>query len=133
MARLTGYRGVRADQGEPVLVLLDVLNGDLPAFDRVALFAFGAQLPAMNISVAVSAGVADIGEDHFGVALSAGGQRRVQAAQGVAGFVVIEIRHRTNWLPTHARMARLAREAEIAVRASCGGLVLLVGCQDKRR
>src|SRR5215467_4749749 len=98
----------------------------------MALFALGAHLPAMDISVAVSAGVADVGKNHLGVALGAGGQRRVHAAQGVAGFVVIKIRHRANWLPAGAGMARLAGEAEIAVRASGSGPVLLLGCNDQR-
>lgn len=132
MAGIAGHSGVRSDQGKAILVLLDVLDGYLPAFDGVALFAFGAQLPAMDVSMAVSAGVADIGKDHFGVALGAGGQRCVHATQRVAGLVVIEVGHGTNWLPAHAGVARLARKTEIAVRASGRGLVLL-GRENERR
>ena len=45
--------GVRPDQGEAVLVLVDIVNRDLPAIGVVTEFAFRAVLAAMEIGVAV--------------------------------------------------------------------------------
>ena len=62
---------MRPNQRKAILMLFDVLNRDLPAFNRMAVFAFGSQLPAMNISMAIGAAVADIGKNQLGMALSA--------------------------------------------------------------
>lgn len=83
--------------------------------------------------MAVSAGVADLGKNQLGMALSAGGQRLVHAKQRVAGLVVIEIRQGTNWLPTHAGVTCLTGHIEIAVRTSGGGLIHRLAGQQKRR
>lgn len=51
---------VRACQGEAVVVLLDIFDGNLPSTDGVALLAVSAELAPMNISVAVLATLADV-------------------------------------------------------------------------
>ena len=53
MARLTADGGVRPEKRETILVLLDVVDRDLPAFDRMTVLALCSQLSAMNIGVAV--------------------------------------------------------------------------------
>ena len=60
---------VRSGQGEAIVVLLDIFNRNAPSPDGVALFAIGAQLPLMDISVAVLAAFADIAEHGLDVAL----------------------------------------------------------------
>ena len=107
--------GVRSGQREPVIVLLDLLNRNLPAAHRVALLAIRSQLPLMNISVAVLASLSDIGEHGLHVALNAG-HRLVQAAQRVARLIVIEFWNRTDWFPSGSGVAVLTRNVQISVR-----------------
>jgi hypothetical protein len=72
MAGIAIQGSMGADQREAVLMLLYLLNGNVPALDVVALLAIGAKLAAVDIGVAVGALDPDIGEQHFGVALRAG-------------------------------------------------------------
>src|SRR5260370_14969691 len=100
MTSVAGQSGVSADQREPVLVLLDVLDGNLPSLDRMAVLAVGSELSAVDIGVAVSARVANVRKHQFCVALSARAHGRVHATQPIPGLAVIKIRQRTNWFPT---------------------------------
>ena len=52
--------GVGACQRESVVVLLNVLNRDLPSPDCVALLAVGAQLPLVNIGMAILATLTNV-------------------------------------------------------------------------
>jgi hypothetical protein len=99
--------GVRAQQREAVLVLLNLLHRDLPSLDGVALFAVRAELPLVNISMAIGALVAHVGEHRFGVALGAG-HALVHAAQGKARLVVIEFGCAPDRLPPALRVTVLA-------------------------
>ena len=72
MAGIAIYRCVRSGQREAVVVLLDLLNRDLPTANRMASFAIGAQLPLVDICVAILTALADIIEHHLYVAASAG-------------------------------------------------------------
>jgi hypothetical protein len=47
--------GVGAGQRESIVVLLNVFNRDLPSPHCVALLAVGAQLPLVNIGMAILA------------------------------------------------------------------------------
>jgi hypothetical protein len=49
-------------QGEPVLVLVDVMDRDLPAVSVVAKFAFGPVLSAVQICVAILALIGSVCE-----------------------------------------------------------------------
>ena len=64
--------GMGASQRESVVVLLHVLNRNLPATNCVALFAISSELALVNIGVAVLATFADIRKNHLHVAGSAG-------------------------------------------------------------
>ena len=55
VAGIAIYRSVSAGQGEAIIVLLNFLNRYSPSAHGVALLAIGAQLPLMNIGVAVLA------------------------------------------------------------------------------
>lgn len=59
---------MRAGQREPVHVLANLLNGNFPAADGMTRLAGCAHLRPMNVGMAVRALVADIAEDHLGVA-----------------------------------------------------------------
>lgn len=104
-----------AHQGKPVLVILNGLDGSLPALHRVAALAFGAELAAVNIGVAIRAGLADILEHEAGVTLRAG-NLRVHPPQRISSAVVVELRDRPNRLPACVRVAVLTRYCDGAVR-----------------
>ena len=116
VAVFAGHRRVRAGQREAVHVLIDLLDRNLPAADGVAGLASRAHLALVNVGVAVSAFVADVAEDHLGVAGSAG-DAFVHAAQRIASLLVIELGHGTDRLPAIDSVAVLARHIEVAVRA----------------
>ena len=118
MTCITGQCRMRPNQGKSVLMLLDIFNRDLPAFNGVTFFAFRPHLSAMDIGVAVGARVPDIGEHQLRMTLRAGTYGCVHAAQRVSGFAVIEVRYRANRLPTHTSVACLARNPETAMRTS---------------
>lgn len=115
VARIALDRGMGSDQGETVLVVLNIFDGDVPALHRVALLAASTHLAAVDVGVAVSALAAYVGEHLLRMAL---GTRDVlvHAAQGVAGLIVIEFRYGADRFPTQGRMAILAREIQISVR-----------------
>lgn len=104
-------------QGKPVVVVLNRLDGNVPALHRVTLLAARAHLPAMDVGMAIRALSADVREYHLGVALSAG-HAFVHPPQGVTRFVVIKFRDSSNWLPSQSGMAILAGHVEAAMRAS---------------
>ncbi len=65
------HQGMRSHQREAVLVVLNGLQRSLPTGHGMATCAVGAELPAMNVSVAVRALRTYILEDHAGMALAA--------------------------------------------------------------
>ena len=71
VARVAIHSRVRARQREPVHVLVDLLNRNVPASHRMALFAVRAHLGFVNVRMALAALRSDIREDRLGVALRA--------------------------------------------------------------
>ena len=59
MTGVAVHGGVRTRQREAVVVLVDILNGDLPSPDCMALLTVSSQLSPVNISVAVLATLTD--------------------------------------------------------------------------
>ena len=115
VARVTVNCRMRSGQWEAVVVLLHIFYRHLPATHGVALLAIRAQLPLMNVRVAVLAALAYIGEHRLHVALRTS-NGLVHASQGIARLIVIEFRNCANGLPSRRRMAVLTRCIEIAVR-----------------
>lgn len=111
------HSGVRSRQRKTVVVLLDLLNRNLPSPNRVAGLAIGSQLPFVNIGMAVLATLSDVAEHRFYVALSAG-DGLVHAAQGVARPVVVEFWNGSNRRPPACCMAILTRNSEVPVRTA---------------
>ncbi len=118
-------RGMRAHQRKAVLVVLDLLHRNLPPFYRVALFAGGAELALVNVSMAVGALRRHIAENQFRVTRHAR-HFLVHAAQRIPGLVVIELRNAANGLPSAERVAVLARDVQRPVRTT-GRLAALLG------
>ena len=125
------HGGMRAYQRKAIQMLVDLLNRDVPAFYRMALFAIGSHLPLVNVGVAVGALRTDIRENHFGVALRAS-HAFVQPAQGIFGGVVVEFRDGADGLPAADSVAILTRNAETTVGTSRigGRLRLPTGCMS---
>ncbi len=135
VAIVTDQRRVRADQGEAVFVTADALQSDLPATDRMASRAVPAELPLVNIRVAVRAFRAHVGEYQTYVTLRAG-NARVQAPQGKACLAVIEFDHIAKGLPGCKCMTVLAGHFQVAVRTSTSGcrrLVLSPGARQNEQ
>ena len=116
MAFLALHHGVRAQERKSIEVLRDCLNGNLPARDRVALRAIRSELSTVEVGVAVSAVLADVGENRFDVAARAR-NLLMQAAQRILRQVVIKFGNGADWRPACSRVAVLARNIERAVRA----------------
>jgi len=100
-------RCVRSEQWKTILVLLDLLDGDLPSLDRVALLAGCPELTLVNVRVTVRASLAHIAEHGFGVALRTS-HTLVHPAQREASLIVVEFRDRPDRFPAADGMAVLA-------------------------
>ena len=109
--------GMRSNQREAPVVLLDLCRLNLPATHRVALLAVRTQLPAVNIGMALRAQMTHVGEDRLGVAGGAG-HALVQAAQWKACRIVIEFWDGTDRLPAVKRVTVLARDVQGTVRTT---------------
>ena len=120
MTGIAIYRRVRSRQREPVVMLLDLLNGNLPAAHRMALLAICSQLPLVNVGMAVLAALPHVREHRLDVALHAR-HRLVHSSQRILRSVVIEFWNRANRTPSVRGVAILARHVQIsmwAVRSS---------------
>jgi hypothetical protein len=95
--------GVRSNQRETILMLIHRMDRDLPPAHPVAQVALCSISPAVNVRMAILAIPANIREYRMRVALLAG-HGCVQSAQGITGFVVIEVRLLANRLPCRCGM-----------------------------
>ena len=105
---------VATHQGEAVFVIFGSLGNDVPPFYGVTLFAVGTHLTAMDVGMTVSAVCPCIGEHRLGVTLRTR-NALMEAAQGIASLIVIELRDRADGLPSNRGMAVLARDTQVAV------------------
>jgi hypothetical protein len=115
-------------QGKTVLVLVNLLGGNLPALYAVALLATGAELTFVNIRVAIGALVTYIRKYQFDVALGTG-DFLMQPTQRVPGLIVVKFRRASDRLPSAEGVAVLARDIERAVRTSGIGIGLRLPCR----
>ncbi len=98
VARGAFQRRVRADERKAVLMIFDIIDRHLPALDRVAVLAVGAELAHVNVSVTVSAVRTDIGKYQRCVAFRAA-YLLMHSTQRILGLVVIEFGQRPDRLP----------------------------------
>ena len=108
-------RGVGTRQREPVVVLLNIFNRDLPSPHRVALFAARAQLAPVNIGMAVLAALTNIRENHLHVTRGTG-DGSVHATQRIAGLAMVELGNGADRPPAIRRVAVLAGNSQVSVR-----------------
>ena len=123
VAGIAIHRGVRARQRETVVVLLNLLDRNLPSADGVALLAIRTQLTLVNVGVTVLAALPDVGKHRLDVALRAR-HILVQAPQRVASLVVIELGDGADRLPALGSVAILTWNIQIAVRTARAGMAL---------
>ena len=132
MALLAFHDGVRAEQRKPVEVLLNRLHRNLPAENRVALCAIGAELRAVNVGVTIGALLSDVRENRLGVA-SRAGHFFVHAAKRISRGVMVEFGDGADGGPARVRVAVLAGYGQGTVRTSARlplGLRQATECKD---
>lgn len=106
-----------ADQRKSILMLIDVVNGNLPPIGVVAEVTLGAILAAMQIGVAVLALDGGVAEIEILVAVDAL-HFRVPATQRKLGFRMVEFKFGAQRLPALSAVTLLAPDLElVTVRA----------------
>ncbi len=108
MAGIATHGGVRPGQRKAVVVLLNLLYGNLPSTHRVALFAIRAELALVNIGMAILASLPDVRKHGLHVTLRTR-HGLVHAAQRIFRLIVIEFGDGANRLPCAGGMTVLAR------------------------
>ena len=113
-----------------------MLNGNVPALNRVTLGTIRAHPSLMDVLMAVLTVFSHVAEYRFYVALRAF-HFFVHAAQGITGSCVIKFRNRANGTPTRGGVAVLARNRQGPMWA-LGGLSLwltskrVCGCRQEQ-
>lgn len=125
-------RRMRPDQREAVVVVLNGLDGNVPASDGMALLAARAHLAAMDIGVAFGALRSHIGKHRLDMALRAH-DALVHSAKGKLGLIVIEFGNAADRLPSERRMAIGAGQIQRAVRTACLRIHLRLPCNRHAR
>ena len=118
--------GMCAEQWEAVLVILHLLRSGRPALHGMALLAIRSHLAAVDVAglVAIRAILANVLKYRLQMARDAF-NFLVHATKGVVGFIVIELRNRSDGFPTCGGVAVLARNRKWSVGIT-RGLLLLV-------
>jgi hypothetical protein len=111
------HGSMSAEEWETILVIVDLLYGNLPALHGVALRAIRPHLPLVNIGVTILASLAYVREHRLGVATRAD-HLFVQTTERILGFVVVEFRNGSDWAPSSGGMAILAGNCQWSVRTS---------------
>ena len=106
---------VRPCEREPVHVLVDLLDRNVPSAHGVALLAVGAHLRLVNVRMALAALRSDIREHRLRMTLRTR-NAFVHSAQRILCGVVIELRNSANRFPAAQRVTVLTRNAETSVR-----------------
>jgi len=124
VAGIAIHHRVRPNQREAILMLIDVVNGNLPSGIAMACIALRRILPSMNVRVAVLALVDRLREYEIGVAIHAA-DFRVQPAERKSRLAMIKLRHRANRLPALRCVTVFARDVQGSVRTM--GLLAYTG------
>ena len=133
VAGIAIHHRVRPNQREAILVLINVVNGDLPPGIPMACIALRRIFAAMNIRVAILALVACFREYKISVTIYAP-DFRVQPAQRKSCLAMFKLRHRANRLPALRCVTVFARDGQGAVRTTglLGYTGSLAGCIGTR-
>jgi len=99
--------GVRTDQRKAILMVPYRLDRDGPTLNRVTRFAIRAELPAVNVRMAVCALLAHVRKHQLDMA-SGARNSFMHAAERIARLVVFKFRDAADGLPTQRSMAVFA-------------------------
>ena len=111
MAILALRGRVGSEQRETVLVIFDLLHGDVPALNGVTLRTVRAHPSLVHVGMTVLAILPDIRENRLHVALRAL-HSFMHTAQRIPGLVVIEFQVRLDRAPRGHLVAVFARDGE---------------------
>ena len=114
---LTLHRRMRPQQREPVLVILYLLHGDIPALHRVALRAIRAHLFLVHVGMAILAVLPHIRENRLHMALRAL-HFFVHAPQRILRFIVVKLGNSLDGPPSRGRVTVLTRNCQLPVRTT---------------
>ena len=112
---------MRPDEGEAILVLINVVNGDLPSRVAMAHIALRAVLAPVDIGVAILALLAYVGEYQVGMTVRAC-SFAMHAAQRKACLLVIKFWNRPDRLPTFGVVTVLTADLQASVRTMRGSI-----------
>ena len=119
VAVLALHGSMSAEKWETILVIVDLLYGNLPALNRVTLRAIRSHFSLVDIGVTILAILPYVGEYRLGVATRAR-HLLMQAPQRILGLVVVEFRDGTDRTPSGGGMAIFAGNRQRSVRTSSG-------------
>ena len=114
------HGSVRTDQGKTVLVLVDIVDRNLPARNSVAQVALSSVFPAVDVGVTILAGVANLGENPLDVAFLAR-HLRVHATEREAGLLVIKFGIAANGHPCICGVTVLTGQVQWTMGIPSGG------------
>lgn len=128
---------VGSEQREAILVILHLLDGNLPSLHRVAVRAVRAHFILMDVGVAVLAVLTYVGEDGSYVTLYAL-HPFVHAPQWISCFVVIELGNGFDRPPGRRGVAVFAGDRKRTVRTTRVAALSLrkastAGCQGEQQ
>ena len=89
-------------------MFLDLIDGNLPAGNRVTLGAIGAKFPQVNVCMAIRAVLTNVGEHRLRMAFQTS-NFFVLSTQRISGFVVVELQHRADRSPGRRGVTVFAR------------------------
>jgi len=123
VAGVTIDDSVSTNERKPILVLVDVMNGNLPTIGVMAEFAFRSVLPAMKVGVAVLALIRGTCEFEVVVAITAG-NGCVPSSERKTCLRVIKPDPTGKSLPVLGGVTCFAGNLEFSMRAAsrCDGL-----------
>lgn len=108
---------MRAKKRKAILVIVNLLYGNLPALHGVTLRAIRPHLALVNIGVAILASLSHVCEYRLCMALRAG-HLFMHAAERILSLIVVEFGNRADRLPACRSVAILTGDGQGAVRAS---------------
>jgi hypothetical protein len=116
MAGVARNSGMRAQQGEPVAVILHGLGSHAPSLDRVAILALRAELPPVEIRMAGGALRSCLGKNFRDVARITGYVLMHPAQREGCFLIVIKLRLCAERGPARGGVTILTGQREAAVR-----------------
>jgi hypothetical protein len=98
-------------------VVLDLVDGDLPAEHAVTLRAIGAELPQVDVRVAISTILPDIGENWLRMTFNTS-NFFVLSTQRIRGLVVVKLQYRAYRTPSRRGVTVFAWNRQGSVRTA---------------